>query len=241
MNSFVRWLPATGLLAAVALALTGLISPPPPVAGAPATEIAEYYARHHTGLEIESVADGLGVMLLVIFAATFHARLRTIPSLTAFGAAAIVAACTLVQVAVFHTLAFRASPDPTRAVVLNDLQTFAFQVTTFPTLLFLGAAGTAILPARFGGIRCGSSAGCRVGLLLRTVRDSGCRRPARHRGFRCPSSMARRLLRRDARPDRPEYRDRTITGSKRPALADSFSDPCPHARGECPASHTLEP
>jgi hypothetical protein len=145
VNSFVRWLPATGLLAAVALALTGLISPPPPVAGAPATEIAEYYARHHTGLEIESVADGLGVMLLVIFAATFHARLRTIPSLTAFGAAAIVAACTLVQVAVFHTLAFRTSRDPTRAVVLNDLQTFTFQVTTFPTLLFLGAAGAAIL------------------------------------------------------------------------------------------------
>ena len=145
MNSFVRWLPVTGLLAAVALALTGLISPPPPVAGAPATEIADYYARHHIGLEIESVADGLGVMLLVIFAATFHARLRNIPSLTAFGAAAIVAACTLVQVAVFHTLAFRTSPDPTRAVILNDLQTFTFQVTTFPTLLFLGAAGAAIL------------------------------------------------------------------------------------------------
>jgi hypothetical protein len=145
VNSFVRWLPATGLFAAVALALTGLISPPPPVAGAPATEIAAYYARHHTGLEIESIADGLGVMLLVIFAATFHARLRTIPSLTAFGAAAIVAACTLVQVAVFHTLAFRADPDPTRAVVLNDMQTFVFQVTTFPTLLFLGAAGAAIL------------------------------------------------------------------------------------------------
>jgi hypothetical protein len=145
VNSFARWLPATGVLAAVALSLTGLISPPPPVAGAPAAEIAAYYARHHTGLEIESVADGLGVMLLVIFAATFHARLRTVPSLTAFGASAILAACTLVQVAVFHALAFRISPDPTRAVVLNDLQTFAFQVTTFPTLLFLGAAGTAIL------------------------------------------------------------------------------------------------
>jgi hypothetical protein len=144
----VRWLPASGLLAAVALSLTGLISPPPPVAGAPAAEIATYYARHHTGLEIESVADGLGVMLLVIFAATFHARLRSIPSLTAFGAAAIVAACTLVQVAVFQALAFRISPDPTRAVILNDLQTFAFQVTTFPTLLFLGAAGAAILLSR---------------------------------------------------------------------------------------------
>jgi hypothetical protein len=59
-----------------------------------------------------------------------------------------VAACTLVQVAVFHALAFRTSPDPTRAVVLNDLQTFAFQVTTFPTLLFLGAAGAAILLSR---------------------------------------------------------------------------------------------
>lgn len=148
MNAIVRWLPASGVLAAVALSLTGLISPPPPVAGAPAAEIATYYARHHTGLEIESVADGLGVMLLVIFAATFHARLRSIPSLTAFGAAAIVAACTLVQVAVFHALAFRTSPDPTRAVVLNDLQTFAFQVTTFPTLLFLGAAGAAILLSR---------------------------------------------------------------------------------------------
>jgi hypothetical protein len=51
-------------------------------------------------------------------------------------------------VAVFQALAFRISPDPTRAVILNDLQTFAFQVTTFPTLLFLGAAGAAILLSR---------------------------------------------------------------------------------------------
>ena len=64
MPAVTRWLPASGLLAAVALALTGLISPPPPLAGAPAAEIAAYYARHQTGLEIESVADGIGAMLL---------------------------------------------------------------------------------------------------------------------------------------------------------------------------------
>ena len=81
----------------------------------------------------------------MIFAATFHARVRTIPSLTAFGAAAIVAACMLTEVAAFQSLAFRSNPDPVRAALLNDLQSFFFQVMTFPTLLFLGAAGTAIL------------------------------------------------------------------------------------------------
>jgi hypothetical protein len=140
-----RWLPASGLLAAVALALTGLISPPPPVAGAPALEIAAYYIGHHVGLEIETVADGVGVTLLIIFAGAFHARIRSVGSLTALEAATIIAACTLVQVAAFHALAFRPNPDPERAALLNDLQSFAFQVTTFPTLLFLGAAGTAIL------------------------------------------------------------------------------------------------
>jgi Domain of unknown function (DUF4386) len=145
MSAFARWLPASGLLAAVALALTGLISPPPPVAGAPAADIAAYFARHHVGLEIESVADGIGVMLLVIFAAAFHARIRSMPSLTAFAAAAIIAASTLVQVAAFQALAFRPNPDPARSALLNDLQSFVFQVTTFPTLLFLAAAGAAIL------------------------------------------------------------------------------------------------
>jgi hypothetical protein len=140
-----RWLPASGLLAVVGLALTGLISPPPPVAGAPVDEITAYYAAHHLGLEVESVADGVGAMFLVIFGAAVHARLRSMPSLTTFAAAGIVAACTLVQVAAFHTLAFRSNPDPGRAALLNDLQTFTFQVTTLPILLFLGSAAVAIL------------------------------------------------------------------------------------------------
>jgi hypothetical protein len=133
------------MLAAVALALTGLISPPPPVAGSAASDIVAYYGAHRVGLEIESVADGVGIILLVIFAATFHARIRSGLSMTAFVAAAIIAASTLIQVAAFHALAFRPNPEPVRAALLNDLQSFTFQVTTFPSLLFLGAAGAAIL------------------------------------------------------------------------------------------------
>jgi hypothetical protein len=126
------------------MALTGLISPPPPIAGAPAAEIVDYYNAHHVGLEIESVTNGVGATMLVIFAATFYARVRSIPALTAFVAAAILAACMLVEVAAFQALAFRPNPEPARAALLNDLQSFTFQVTTFPTLLFLGAASTAI-------------------------------------------------------------------------------------------------
>lgn len=145
MHRYERWLPVSGLLAVVSLALTGLISPPPPIAGAPAAEIVSYYAHHHTGLEAESVADGIGALLVVVFAATFHARIRSIPSLAAFVAAAILAACTLIQVAAFQALVYRLNPDPSRAALLNDFQSFAFQVTTFPALLFLGAAAVAIL------------------------------------------------------------------------------------------------
>jgi hypothetical protein len=148
VSALTRWLPASGLLAAIAFALTGLISPPPPVAGAAAADVAAYYTRHHTSLELESVADGIGATLLVVFAATFHSRIKTMPSLTAFAAAAIVAACVLVQVAAFQALAFRPSPDAARAALLNDLQSFTFQVATFPTLLFLGAAAAAILASR---------------------------------------------------------------------------------------------
>ena len=145
MNRFERWLPISGLLAVVSLALTGLISPPPPSAGAPLAVILDYYAHHHVGLEAESVADGIGVTLLVFFAATFHARVRSIPSLVAFAAVAIIAACTLIEVAAFQALAYRPNPDAARAALLNDFQSFAFQVTTFPALLFLGAAAVAIL------------------------------------------------------------------------------------------------
>ncbi|HEV2028338.1 MAG TPA: hypothetical protein VGS16_07370 [Candidatus Dormibacteraeota bacterium] len=163
MTPLARWVPASGLLAVVALALTGLISAPPPIAGAPAAEIAAYYSHHHAGLEAESVADGIGVMLLVVFAASFHARIRILPSLTALVAAAILATCTLVQVAAFHALAFRPNPDPTRAALLNDLQSFTFQVTTFPAILFLGAACTAILASgalpRWIGLAAAAAAG----------------------------------------------------------------------------------
>lgn len=145
MHGLARWLPASGLLAVVALALTGVISPPPPVAGASSIDIAGYYTSHRLGLEAESVADGVGAMFLVMFAAVFHARFRIVPSLTALVAAAILASCMLAQVAVFHTLAFRSLPDASRATILSDLQSFGFQVTTFPALLFLGAAGAAIL------------------------------------------------------------------------------------------------
>lgn len=145
MNRYERWLPISGLLAVVSLALTGFISTPPPIAGAPLGDIVEYYSRHHVGLEAESVADGIGATLLVVFAATFHARVRSIPSLVAFVAAAVIAACTLIEVAAFQALAYRQNPDPIRAALLNDFQSFAFQVTTFPALLFLGAAAVAIL------------------------------------------------------------------------------------------------
>ena len=148
MSVLTRWLPASGLLAAIAFALTGLISPPPPLAGAPAADVIGYYTGHHTGLELESLADGVGATLLVVFAATFHARTRTMSSLTAFAAAAIVATCVFVQVAAFQALAFRPNPEPTRAALLNDLQSFTFQVATFPTLLFLGASAAAILSSR---------------------------------------------------------------------------------------------
>ena len=157
-----RWVPASGLLAVVALALTGLISPPPPIAGAPAAEIANYYNSHHAGLEAESIADGIGAMLVVVFAASLHARIRSLPSLTALVAAAILATCTLVQVAAFHTLAFRPNADPVRAALLNDLQSFTFQVTTFPAILFLSAAATAILGSaslpRWIGLAAGGAA-----------------------------------------------------------------------------------
>jgi hypothetical protein len=145
VNILTRWLPASGLVAAAAFGLTGIIAPPPPVAGAAAGDIAAYYAQHHTGLEIESIADCIGATLLVVFAASFHSRIKTTPSLTALVGAAIVAACVLVQVAAFQALAFRPNPDLTRAALLNDLQSFTFQVATFPTLLFLGAAAAAIL------------------------------------------------------------------------------------------------
>jgi hypothetical protein len=166
MGSVFRWLPATGLLAVVALALTALIAPPPPVAGAPAAEIANYYHAHHTGLEFESVADGLGATLLVIFAAVFHSRIRTMPSMTAFAGAAILAACIFVQVAAFQALAYRPNPDPARAALLNDLQSFTFEVGTFPALLFLGAASAAVLASkalpRWVGIVAAVAAGLQV-------------------------------------------------------------------------------
>jgi hypothetical protein len=124
---------------------TSQIAPPPPVVGAPASEVLAYFASHHVGLEIESVNLSIGVILLIVFASTVHSRLCNNASLTALVAAAVIAACTLVEVSVFQALVYRPDPDAARATLLNDLQGFGFQVTTFPSLLFLGASSVAIL------------------------------------------------------------------------------------------------
>jgi len=145
LNVARRRLPLSGVLAAIFIASTALIAPPPPVAGAPAAQVLAYFAANHVGLEVESVNLCVGMVLLVVFAATLHDWLGSTASMTAFAAVAVIAACTLVEVAVFQSLVYRPSPDASRATLLNDLQDFAFQVTTFPALLFLGASSYAIL------------------------------------------------------------------------------------------------
>jgi len=107
--------------------------------------VLAYFTANHVGLEVESVNLCVGMVLLVVFAATLHDWLGSTASMTAFAAVAVIAACTLVEVAVFQSLVYRPSPDALRATLLNDLQDFAFQVTTFPALLFLGASSYAIL------------------------------------------------------------------------------------------------
>lgn len=133
------------MLAAVAIGSSGILAPPPPVAGAPAAEVVTYFTVHHVGLEVEGVSLSVGMMLLILFAATLHARIGSIASLTAMAAVAAIAASTLIEVAAFQSLVYRSSPDSARATLLNDLQDFAFQVTTFPALLFLAASCYAIL------------------------------------------------------------------------------------------------
>ena len=148
MNRARRWLPLSGALAGVAMGSTSQIAPPPPVAGALASDVVDYFTAHHVALEIESVILSVGMILLMVFAATLHTRLGDNASLTAFAAVVVIAACTLVEVAAFETLAYRPSPDAARATLLNDLQDFGFQVTSFPALLFLAASSYAILTSR---------------------------------------------------------------------------------------------
>ncbi|HEY8815577.1 MAG TPA: hypothetical protein VIP57_10815 [Candidatus Dormibacteraeota bacterium] len=143
-----RWLPISGALAVLLMVSTALIAPPPPVAGAPPSQVLAYFASHHVGLEIESLDLCLGMVLLLVFAATLHDWIGTTASLTALAAVAVMAACTLVEVAVFQSLVYRPNPDASRATLLNDLQDFAFQVTTFPALLFLASSAYAILTTR---------------------------------------------------------------------------------------------
>ena len=148
MNRARRWLPLSGVLAVMAMGSTSQIAPPPPVAGALASDVVDYFTAHHVALEIESVILSVGMILLMVFAATLHTRLGDNASLTAFAAVVVIAACTLVEVAAFETLAYRPSPDAARATLLNDLQDFGFQVTSFPALLFLAASSYAILTSR---------------------------------------------------------------------------------------------
>ena len=127
---------------------TSVIAPPPPVAGAPAAEVVAYFTTHHVSLEIESINLSVGMIFLLIFAASLHARIGTTVSLTALAAATVIAACTLIEVAAFEALVYRPNPDGARATLLNDFQDFGFLVTTFPALLFLAASSYAIVTSR---------------------------------------------------------------------------------------------
>jgi hypothetical protein len=148
VNRARRWLPLSGVAAVVLMVSTALIAPPPPVAGAPASAVLAYFSSHHVGLEIESLNLSIGMILLMVFAATLHDRLGTTASLTALAAVVVIAACTLVEVAVFQALVYRPNPDAARVTLLNDVQDFAFQVTTFPALLFLASSAYGILTTR---------------------------------------------------------------------------------------------
>jgi hypothetical protein len=166
VNRVRRWLPLSGVLAVVAMGSSGLIAPPPPVAGAPAAEVLAYFTVHHLALEIESVNLSVGIVLLLVFAATLHDQLGNIASLTALTAVAVIAACTLVEVAAFQALVYRPNPDAARATLLNDLQDFGFQVTTFPALLFLAASAYSILAASTLPRLLGQAAAVAAGLQI---------------------------------------------------------------------------
>ncbi|HXC79338.1 MAG TPA: hypothetical protein VNU19_20075 [Candidatus Acidoferrum sp.] len=161
-----RWLPVSGALAAILMVSTALIAPPPPVAGAPAAQVLAYFAQYHAGLEVESLNLCLGMVLLLVFAATLHDWLGNTASLTALVAIAVMAGCTLLEVAVFQSLAYRPNPDAARATLLNDLQDFAFQVTTFPALLFLASSAYAILTTRRLPRRAGQAAAIAAALQV---------------------------------------------------------------------------
>jgi hypothetical protein len=161
-----RWLPLSGALAVVLMLSTALIAPPPPVAGAPAAQVLAYFSSYHVGLEVESLNLCIGMVLLIVFAATLHDWLGVTASLTALVAVAVIAACTLVEVAVFQSLVYRPNPDAARVTLLNDVQDFAFQVTTFPALLFLASSSYAILTTRLLPRTAGQAAAVAAALQL---------------------------------------------------------------------------
>lgn len=185
---------------------TALIAPPPPVAGAPAAEVIAYFTSHHVGLEIESVNLCVGMVLLMVFAATLHDWLGGSASLTALAAVTVMAAVTLVEVAAFQSLVYRPNPDAARAVLLNDLQDFAFQVTTFPALLFLASSSYAILTTRKLPRLAGQAGAIAAALqvvawvaFLHADRVIGCGRHSQRDRVRCPRLLGLGLLRDHAR------------------------------------------
>ena len=102
--------------------LDDVIAPPPPVSGAPATEVVAYFTSHHLSLEIESVNLSVGMIFLLIFAASLHTLIGSTVSLTAFVAATVMAAYTLIEVAAFEALV-RLLP------LLRGLQMLAWKVS----------------------------------------------------------------------------------------------------------------
>ena len=173
-------------------------------AGAPAAEVVAYFTAHHVSLEIESVNLSVGMVLLLMFAASLHARIGTSVSLTALAAATAIAACTLVEVAAFQALVYRPNPDALRATLLNDFQDFGFLVTTFPALLFLasssyGIVTTGALP-RILGQAAAIAAGLQVVAWISFFAPVGTarrRRHSHHHRLCRPHPLDRRLLRDD--------------------------------------------
>lgn len=148
-----RLLAATGLIYGLLNLITLIALPPPPAAGAPAQEIAAYYATHR----IAFLITNYGAMLAVVFLLLFIGYLRNVAeradsearplSTLAFSAAVVLAASTLVFGGIGQTLPLRSVDVADLGIVraLSDIINFGFTTNFISATLMIGAASLLIL------------------------------------------------------------------------------------------------
>lgn len=149
-----RLAPLSGVVFVALLAVSALLVPPLPDPDATPATVRAFFAEHHAGVLASNVLGGFATVFFLLFAASIVITLRRVPRCpSGVPIAAVTGAVALVPLvlgigAIEMALAWRpAALDQGAVQAVFAIDSFTFNVSMFPLVLFFGAVAIGLVRA----------------------------------------------------------------------------------------------